>query len=274
MGGIGRLSSLVVCAGGGGLALGLEQSGFTPELLLDNWPDACRTIRMNRPEWDVREVDLLDFDPVADHQIYDVDLRAAGLPRLKATAAVARTRDPSVELELVRAAIFLMHGVQPRALLIDNVPDLVTSDAYAPIRSDVESELEHHGYAFRWLVVNAVDFGIPQDRKHGVLVACEGGGLDAFDLPDYLSDVRLTVGLIPCVTPWPHTDGGAPRNGRRRRTVRRRHWSVVPGNGEERISVRRVRSERGTGWASPVRLSLTRSLGRTSSGIRRSVVPA
>lgn len=189
-----RHSSLVVCAGGGGLALGLEQAGFAPALLLDNRPDACHTLRLNRPDWDVREIDLLEFDPVDEQQVYDVDLLAAGLPRLKATAAVGRNRDASIELELVRATIFLMHGVQPRTLLIDNVPDLVTSDAYGPIRSDVETELEHLGYSFRWLVVNAVDFGVPQERKHGVLVACKERDLKSFELPDYLSDMHSTVG--------------------------------------------------------------------------------
>ncbi|WP_137876454.1 DNA cytosine methyltransferase [Rhodococcus sp. Q] len=190
----GQFTSLVVCAGGGGLALGLEQAGFLPRLLLDNRSDACATLRLNRPAWDVRQEDLLDFDPVEEQQVYDIDLLAAGLPRLKATAAVARTRDASVELELVRATTLLMHGVQPRAVLIDNVPDLVTSDAYAPIRAEVETELKHLGYSFRWLVVNAADFGVPQDRKHGVLVACKDRQLDTFELPDYLSDMRMTVG--------------------------------------------------------------------------------
>ncbi len=139
-------------------------------------------------------MDLIDFDPADEPQTYDVDLLAAGLPRLKSTAAVGRTRDASLELELVRATIFLMHGVQPKMLLLDNVPDLVTSDAYTAIRSEVEAELDHLGYSFGWLVANAVNFGVPQERKHGVLVALKGDGIDAFELPDYLADVRLAVG--------------------------------------------------------------------------------
>ncbi|WP_009474369.1 DNA cytosine methyltransferase [Rhodococcus sp. JVH1] len=189
-----RFTSLEICAGGGGLALGLEQAGFDPVLLLDNRPVACATLRENRPGWDVRETDLLDFDPVDDQQVYDVDLLSAGLPRLKAAAAVARTRDSNTEVDLVKATIMLMHGVQPRALLVDNVPDLVTSDSYMHLRSFIEDELTHLGYACRWLVLNAADYGVPQDRKHGFLVAFKGGLVRTFDEPPAVQASHLTVG--------------------------------------------------------------------------------
>ncbi len=139
-------------------------------------------------------MDLLAFDPVDEPQTYDVDLLAAGLPRLKSAATVGRTRGSAIEQELVRATVMLVHGVQPKALLLDNVPDLVTSDAYATLRGDVEIELTHLGYSYRWIVVNAADVGVPQDRKHGVLVATKSHGLDALDLPDGPPAEWSTVG--------------------------------------------------------------------------------
>ncbi|QKT14048.1 DNA cytosine methyltransferase [Rhodococcus sp. W8901] len=191
-----RLTSLEVCAGAGGLALGLEQAGFDPLLLLDNRSVACQTLRMNRPDWDVFEGDLLEFDPIDAQHVYDVDLLVAGLPRLKATAAVSRTRDDGSELGLVKATVMLAYGVQPRAILIDNVPDLVTSSKYAPLREYVEDELTHLGYTLRWLVVNAADYGVPQDRKHGILVAFKENGAESFEVPAPRIDADLTVGNV------------------------------------------------------------------------------
>jgi DNA (cytosine-5)-methyltransferase 1 len=192
----GRRSSLEVCAGGGGLALGLEEAGFDPVLLLDKRPIACETLRTNRPDWDVREMDLLDFDPVEHQQTYDVDLLSAGLPRVQATATVKRARGSHLELELLKATILLMHGVQPRALLVENVPDLVTKDAYAPIREFVGTELDHLGYRHRWFVVNAADYGVPQDRKQGVLVALKGEAMGAFEEPPRSLEPPITVGVV------------------------------------------------------------------------------
>lgn len=187
------LRSLDVCAGAGGLALGLEQAGFDPVMLLDNRKVACETLRLNRPAWDVLEADLLDFDPYEHQQTYDVDLLSAGPPRVKATAATAR-RERDTELKLLEATIMLLHGVQPRAFLLENVPDLVTKDEYAPIREFVRAELEHLGYRYRWFVVNAVDFGVPQNRKQGILVAFKGDAMDAFTPPAPTVERHVTVG--------------------------------------------------------------------------------
>ncbi|MFD5145593.1 DNA cytosine methyltransferase [Streptomyces sp. NPDC058401] len=188
-----RMRSLDVCSGAGGLALGLEQAGFDPVLLLDNRDVAVETLRWNRPHWKVLETDLLDFDPCEHQQTYDVDLLSAGLPRVKATATAGR-RDSDVELELLRATMMLMHGVQPKALLVENVPDLAIKPAYEAIRGYVAAELSHLGYRHRWLVINAADYGVPQTRRQGILVAFKGDGLDAFVEPLATVNSHLSVG--------------------------------------------------------------------------------
>ncbi len=190
-----RLRSVGVCAGAGGLALGLERAGFEPVLLLDNRTIACDTLRTNRPAWNVLDLDLLDFDPVEHQQTYDVDLLAAGLPRVKATASVHRP-DRDYELEVLKATIMLMHGVRPRALLIENVPDLVTRETYGPIREYITEELVHLGYDIHWFVLNAADFGVAQDRKQGVVVAFRDGRLDSFTPPMAAVARHRTVGEV------------------------------------------------------------------------------
>ncbi|MFF0723199.1 DNA cytosine methyltransferase [Streptomyces sp. NPDC004134] len=202
-----RLTSLVVCAGAGGMALGLEQAGFEPVLLLDNRPVVCESLRLNRPGWQVLETDLLEFDPVDHQETYDVDLLVGGLPRVKASAAVTR-EDTGEELRLLVATIMLVHGVQPRALLLENLPDLVSKPAYASIRSDIAAELDHLGYRHRWFVVNAMDHGVPQDRKQGLLVAFKGDHLDDFVAPGPGTTPPPTVGealgASMAAGGWPH----------------------------------------------------------------------
>ncbi|MFD4697126.1 DNA cytosine methyltransferase [Streptomyces niveus] len=188
------LRSLDVCAGAGGLALGLEQAGFEPVLLLDKKPVACETIRLNRPSWQVLETDLLDFDPVNHQQCYDVDLLSAGLPRVKSTATRERTTDGDEEMRLLEATIYLVHAVQPRALLIENVPGLAGAPEFAEFRDFAHKELIHLGYAFNWFVLNAADFGVPQDRKQGVLVAMKRDGSRDYLPPQATVTRHVTVG--------------------------------------------------------------------------------
>ena len=59
------LSSVELCAGGGGQALGIERAGFGNEALveIDDWSRA--TLKLNRPGWNVVEgtqADLTRFD--------------------------------------------------------------------------------------------------------------------------------------------------------------------------------------------------------------------
>ncbi|MFD5388982.1 DNA cytosine methyltransferase [Streptomyces sp. NPDC056669] len=188
-----ELRSIDVCAGAGGLALGLEYAGFEPVLLLDEKPVACETLRMNRPAWQVLEADLLEFAPSRHQEIYDVDLLSAGLPRVRSSATVART-ETEAELRLLEATVYLAHAVQPRALLIENVPELVNAPDFEPIRDFIREELDHLGYRFRWFVLNAADFGVPQERKQGVLVALKKQYFEAFLPPEPTVGEHLSVG--------------------------------------------------------------------------------
>ncbi|MEU7114307.1 DNA cytosine methyltransferase [Streptomyces sp. NPDC046182] len=189
------LTFVDVCSGAGGLALGLERAGFEPRLLLDDDEPAITTLRTNRPQWNVVHTDLLDFDPSEHPVSYDVDLLSAGLPRVKSSATAGRT-DSRVEERLLEATVYLVHAIRPRAVLIENVPDLAHSDRYQQFRDFARAELAHLGYEFSWFVMNAVDFGVPQNRKQGILVAVERHRAEAFRPPAPIVQEPTTVGGV------------------------------------------------------------------------------
>src|SRR5438309_52658 len=75
------LTSIELCAGAGGQALGLEQAGFEHKALVEIDPVACETLRNNRPNWNVRQMDLAYFASDLQPRAYGkVDLLAAGVP--------------------------------------------------------------------------------------------------------------------------------------------------------------------------------------------------
>jgi DNA (cytosine-5)-methyltransferase 1 len=243
------LTFVDVCSGAGGLALGLEQAGFKPRLLLDDDDPSVTTLRTNRPHWNVLQTDLLDFDP-AEHPVsYDVDLLAAGLPRVKSSATVGRA-DSGMEERLLEAAVYLVHAIRPRAVLIENVPGLAHADEYQQFRDFARAELAHLGYEFSWFVMNAVDFGVPQSRKQGVLVAVERNRAQAFRPP-------RAVGRTP-------PDGPPmPIN-------RLQHWSEGRRTGAAPTWGRPEPSGSGRPWASTLTRWATRFPARSSYGIPNS----
>ncbi|MET7675182.1 DNA cytosine methyltransferase [Streptomyces seoulensis] len=161
---------LEMCAGAGGQALGLERAGFTPVMLIDSKADACFTLDLNRPHWDAVCMDLAQFDPRSRPDVMGVDLISGGLPRVKSSASVGRAED-NEERRLLRAAISLVCLVRPKAVLLENVPDLVEGAEFDADRDWIEKELRQVGLHANWGVLNAADFGVPQNRRSGFLVA-------------------------------------------------------------------------------------------------------
>ncbi|WP_330290704.1 DNA cytosine methyltransferase [Streptomyces sp. NBC_00576] len=178
-----RFRSVEICAGAGAQALGLERAGFDPVLLVDSKADACFTIDLNRPAWDVVCMDVVQFHPNMRQETLGIDLLSGGLPRVKSTATVGRTEDTE-ERGVLRASIGLACAMRPKAVLLENVPDLVESPHFEADRLWIESALRDAGYRSSWRVLNAAGFGVPQNRSSGFLVALQEPYFSRFSWPE------------------------------------------------------------------------------------------
>ncbi|MGV9403766.1 DUF6339 family protein [Streptomyces sp. NPDC003667] len=201
-----RFTFLEICAGTGAQALGLERAGFDPVVLIDSKADACFTIDLNRPQWDVVCMDLLQFHLSMRPDVRGVDLISGGLPRVKSSATVGRAED-SEERRVLRAAISLVCEIQPKAVLFENVPDLVAGPEFAADREWIEQELSQSGFRSSWKVLNAADFSVPQNRRSGFLVALQDPYFDRFSWPEPTGTPAPTVGQVlgpsMSVSGWP-----------------------------------------------------------------------
>ena len=72
------LSTLELCAGAGGQALGLEKAGIEHTGLIEIDSHACATLRLNRPQWKVLEQDLNTLTDASPFK--GVDIVSGGLP--------------------------------------------------------------------------------------------------------------------------------------------------------------------------------------------------
>jgi DNA (cytosine-5)-methyltransferase 1 len=70
-------TSIEICAGAGGQAIGLEKAGFDHIALVELEAIACDTLRFNRPKWNVINKDVKEFSA---KQYKKVDLLAGGVP--------------------------------------------------------------------------------------------------------------------------------------------------------------------------------------------------
>ena len=72
-----EFTSIEICAGAGGQAVGLEQAGFAHLALIEIERIAYDTLRLNRPDWNIVNKDVKEFSAFL---FKDVDLLAGGVP--------------------------------------------------------------------------------------------------------------------------------------------------------------------------------------------------
>ncbi len=142
----------------------------------DHW--ACETLRLNRPQWNVIEGGLEEFDGRPYHGI---DLVAGGLPCPPFSIAGKKLGEAD-ERNMFPHALRIISEVQPRAVLIENVRGLL-DPKFAGFREWFDSGIRVLGYTTHWALLNASDFGVPQLRPRVAFVALEQGLAQKFAFP-------------------------------------------------------------------------------------------
>lgn len=185
----GSLTALELCAGGGGQALGYDQAGFEHVGLIEIDRHACASLRLNRPQWDVRQRDLNDFDGTS---FKGIDLITGGLPCPPFSVA-GKQLGSTDERNLFPAAIRLVDEIRPRAIMIENVRGILDA-VFQDYRTYIEGDLRKLGYETSWKLMNASDFGVPQLRPRVVFVAVKKNLKEHFFWPEISRIVPKTVG--------------------------------------------------------------------------------
>jgi DNA (cytosine-5)-methyltransferase 1 len=187
---VGELTSVEICAGAGGQALGLEQAGFAHKAVIELDADACETLRRNRgSDWKVVEDDVANVDGRGFRQL---DLLAGGVPCPPFSIAGKRLGEDD-ERDLFPEALRLIEESGPRAVLLENVRGLGTR-RFDDYRAQVLGRLHQMGYETWWDLVQASDHGVPQLRRRFVLVAIRQPWASWFRWPVPLSCPPPTVG--------------------------------------------------------------------------------
>ena len=165
-----EFTSLEICAGGGGQALGLELAGFHHVAVVDNDIFACATLKKNRPKWSVFEADVKVFLKTdAAKYVGKVDLLAGGVPCPPFSIA-GKQLGHDDERDLFPTALALARKLKPRAVMLENVRGLMQPrfDSY---RQSIDEQFKRMGYRSTWRLLNASDYGVPQLRPRVVCVA-------------------------------------------------------------------------------------------------------
>ena len=152
-------------AGAGGLALGFENAGLNAKTLVEIEPRAADTLKLNRPQWDVRAEDVAK---VSFHE-GEADIVTGGFPCQAFSYAGKK-----MGFEDTRGTLFfeyarIVNEVRPKLIMAENVRGLVTHDNGRTLQTML-SVLDELGYAVSWRVLRAQYLDVAQKRERWVMI--------------------------------------------------------------------------------------------------------
>lgn len=157
--------------GCGGLALGFKNAGFKSIFAVDIEESACKTYEANFHHsvycGDISEIEKLQARP----EIIIGGPPCQGFSPLGKMSPSEACKQNHLELNKLWQHFFrLVKDSMPRALVIENVPELLRSKEYCLIIKNAESL----GYNVTAGMLKAEEFGVPQRRRRGFIL----GALD------------------------------------------------------------------------------------------------
>lgn len=188
-------------AGIGGIRKGFEvacsELGFESKCVFSSEikPHAIKVLQQNHPSETIDG----DITQIAASNIPDFDFLLAGFPCQAFSSAGKRLGFEDTRGTLFFDVARIIKEKHPSGFVLENVEGLVNHDKENPkdeigrTLTTILNTLEDLGYHVSWRVLNAKDFGVPQERKRIYII----GSLFAFpDLTNFASTSRLLEDVL------------------------------------------------------------------------------
>lgn len=207
-------------AGAGGLSEGLQEAGFRSLYANELVGTYAQTFAANHPDTiveseDIRSVDASDVRRRLNLAPGELSLIAGGPPCQGFSINAPKRSSDDRRNHLFREYLRFVEEFQPRAVLIENVPGLVSFEGGATLEAILES-LRGLGYDADVQILYAPLFGVPQTRWRTIVLGLrEGQAGEAFPDPIHNAPMRVNftsrfagrdiVAMPKSVTLPPHT---------------------------------------------------------------------
>ncbi len=179
-----KFNAIDLFAGAGGLSHGLERAGFNVVLANELESDFCETYRTNHPNTMVIEGDVrkIDFKTVLNESGFKERIHLiAGGPPCQGFSTVGKKQEDDPRNDLFMEFIKTIEIFRPDFVLFENVSGFKRMYE-GRIFDKLRTELDSLGYDHKYAILNAVNFGLPQQRQRTIVVAY-AKGLE-FEMPE------------------------------------------------------------------------------------------
>ena len=205
--------------GAGGLDLGFENAGFSTIWANDIDKDACATHK----KWSHATVICDDIKNIDVATVPDCDVVVGGFPCQGFSLAGPRKIDDKRN-SLYKFFVSMLEAKKPKIFVAENVKGILTL-GNGQIIEAIISDFSSRGYKVVPTLVNAADYGVPQDRYRVILVGFRNDIKNDWKFPEPLDEkVSLRQALEGLPEPKAEEICDAPYSSRYMSRNRKRGW--------------------------------------------------
>lgn len=205
-----RPTAIDLFCGAGGLSLGLHRAGFDVLVGADSDAWSVRTHEANVPglSWcgDLSEPEDL-LDALDTWGINGVDLVAGGVPcqpfsragqsRIRQLVNDGERSGHDARADLWSSFVTVVERLRPRAVLVENVPDLPRWNE-GEVLIALFASLRELGYTVDARVLDGFRYGVPQHRQRLIIIGQKGGRQPLWPEPqDSFVSLHDAIGDLP-----------------------------------------------------------------------------
>ncbi len=194
-------------AGAGGMSLGFEQAGFDIVAAVEIDPIHCATHEYNFPDTTTICASVIDLtgDEIrrrAKLGSRDIDVVVGGAP-CQGFSLMGKRAFEDPRNQLVFHYVRIVQELNPKYCVFENVRGL-TLGKHAQFLEELIVALGAAGYDVLtpYQVLNAADYGVPQDRRRLFLVGTRNG----LQSPDYPAPSNYRISVADAIGDLPNAD--------------------------------------------------------------------
>lgn len=216
------MRAISLFSGAGGMDLGIEAAGFNVVFSVEIDPLAVATLNTNRSRYfpnlpsliplDITQLEPSDVLRAVDTGPEEIDLLVGGPPCVAFSKSgfhleyKRQGHDPRAGL--LEHYVRFIEGIRPRAFIAENVFGLAYQNQSAVPFARFLSRLTGLGYCVSHAVLNAADFGVPQNRQRLFIIGARDGQQLSFPVPSHWGHHERRVKPIHADCLLPHRTAG------------------------------------------------------------------
>ena len=191
-------------AGVGGLSLGFEKCGFDVVLANEYDPAIAAAYQENhkKTKMIVGDITALDLKKTFGKYSGQIDVVIGGPPCQGFSQKGQRKTIHDERNFLFKYYVKVVELVKPTYFVMENVPNLLTAEG-GYFKKEIEELFESMGYKLKSGVLNASDYGGPQNRRRAVII----GKLNQ-EAPDLPKPKNLNVTIWDAISDLAYLESG------------------------------------------------------------------